>query len=121
MESDIYRAFPNAVYKSGDEVENIVNSHNYLGKHGWKAIGDAIRELAGFASVVSHFRHYLCAINMNYYTNAELAGIYFICGLVNENGRAAVRLYEERYPTIWQPNHQTLAHVHQNLVVHGSF
>ncbi|GFX00424.1 uncharacterized protein TNCV_2090741 [Trichonephila clavipes] len=65
---------PNAVSKLGGVVENIVRSQNYIGKHGWKAIGDAVRELA-----------------------------------------------RERYPTRRQPNHQTFARVHQNLVERGSF
>lgn len=58
---------------------------------------------------------------MNRYTNAELADIHFIYGLANGNGRAAVRLYGERYPTRRQPNHQTFARVHQSLAEHGSF
>ncbi|GFT67342.1 hypothetical protein TNCV_2360001 [Trichonephila clavipes] len=36
---------------------------------------------------------------MNRYTNAKLTDIHFIYGLSNGNGRVAVRLYEERYPT----------------------
>ncbi|GFW99734.1 hypothetical protein TNCV_3419641 [Trichonephila clavipes] len=60
-------------------------------------------------------------MNINHYTNAELANIHFIYGLINGNGRAAVRLYGERYPTRWQPNDQTYAEMHQNLAEHGSF
>lgn len=60
-------------------------------------------------------------MNMNRYTNAELADIHFIYGLANGNGRAAARLYRERYPTRRQPNHQTFARVHQNLANHGCF
>ncbi|GFX95674.1 uncharacterized protein TNCV_4886001 [Trichonephila clavipes] len=73
-EKGIYRVSPNAVYKLGGVVENIVRSQNYIGKHGRKAIGGAVRELA-----------------------------------------------RERYPTRRQPNHQTFARVHQNLVERGSF
>ncbi|GFW07589.1 DUF4817 domain-containing protein [Trichonephila clavipes] len=51
----------------------------------------------------------------------ELAEIHFIYGLADGNGRADVRLYRERYPTRRQPNHQTFARVHQNLVERGSF
>ena len=31
-----YKMSPNAVYKLGGELENIVRSHNYIGKHGRK-------------------------------------------------------------------------------------
>ncbi|GFU83525.1 hypothetical protein TNCV_4217851 [Trichonephila clavipes] len=68
-----------------------------------------------------HFRHGQSAMNMNRYTNSELVDIHFIYDLANGNGRFAVRLYGERYPTRRQPNHQTLARVHQNLAEHGSF
>ncbi|GFX11297.1 hypothetical protein TNCV_2803611 [Trichonephila clavipes] len=37
---------PNAVYKLEGEVESIVKSRNYIGKHSRKAIGGAVRELA---------------------------------------------------------------------------
>ncbi|GFS48443.1 hypothetical protein TNCV_2297631 [Trichonephila clavipes] len=37
-------------------------------------------------------------MNMSRYTNMELAAVHFICGLANGNGRAGVRIYEERYP-----------------------
>ncbi|GFV65029.1 hypothetical protein TNCV_763711 [Trichonephila clavipes] len=58
---------------------------------------------------------------MNRCTNAELVNIHFICYLVNGNGRVAVQLYEERYPTRRQPNNQTFPRVHQNLAEHRSF
>ncbi|GFS76946.1 hypothetical protein TNCV_3756211 [Trichonephila clavipes] len=53
--------------------------------------------------------------------NAELADIHFIYGLANGNGRVAVQLYGERYPTRRQSNHQTFTRVHQNLVEHRYF
>ncbi|GFX02091.1 DUF4817 domain-containing protein [Trichonephila clavipes] len=68
-----------------------------------------------------HFRHGQRAMNMYRFTNSELADIHFIYGLADGNGRVAVRLYRERYPTRRQPNHQTFARVHQNLVERGSF
>ncbi|GFX88500.1 DDE_3 domain-containing protein [Trichonephila clavipes] len=51
-------------------------------------------------------------MNMNRYTKAEFADIHFIYGLANINGRVAVRLYGERYPSyycqLFLPlNHQT--------------
>ncbi|GFW46040.1 DUF4817 domain-containing protein [Trichonephila clavipes] len=60
-------------------------------------------------------------MNMYRFTNSELADIRFIYGLADGNGRAAVRLYRERYLTRRKPNHQTFARVHQNLVERGSF
>ncbi|GFV90695.1 hypothetical protein TNCV_2224111 [Trichonephila clavipes] len=66
----------------------------------------------------SHFRYGQCAMIMNRYTNVELVNIPFIYGLTNGNGRVAVRLYGERYPTRWQPNHQTFA---RGVSERGSF
>ncbi|GFX08369.1 hypothetical protein TNCV_3268581 [Trichonephila clavipes] len=60
-------------------------------------------------------------MNLNHYTNAKLADIYLIYGPANGNGCVAVRLHGERYPMRRQPNHQTFARVHQNLVEYGSF
>ncbi|GFT41032.1 DUF4817 domain-containing protein [Trichonephila clavipes] len=66
-----------------------------------------------------HFSHGQRAMNMYRFTNSELADIHFIYGLADGNGRADVRLYRERYPTRRQPNHQTFARVHQNLLHEG--
>ncbi|GFV88974.1 DUF4817 domain-containing protein [Trichonephila clavipes] len=60
-------------------------------------------------------------MNMYHFTNLELADIHFIYGLADGNGRAAVRLYKERYSTRRQPNHQMFAGMHQNLVERGFF
>ncbi|GFU62335.1 DUF4817 domain-containing protein [Trichonephila clavipes] len=68
-----------------------------------------------------HFRHGQRAMNMYRFTNSELADIHFIYGLAEGKGRAAVRLYRERYPTRRQLNHRTFTRVHQNLVERGSF
>ncbi|GFV97551.1 hypothetical protein TNCV_2040591 [Trichonephila clavipes] len=48
--------FPNEVYTLGEEVENIVISHNYIGKHGRKQTGGAVREKSWSALVVSSFQ-----------------------------------------------------------------
>ncbi|GFX07671.1 hypothetical protein TNCV_4159401 [Trichonephila clavipes] len=69
----------------------------------------------------THLRHGQIVINMNCYMNAKLADIHFIYSLANGNERAAVQLYEERYPTRRPSNHGTFAWVHQNLMEHGSF
>ncbi|GFU19736.1 hypothetical protein TNCV_3960841 [Trichonephila clavipes] len=68
-----------------------------------------------------HFRHGNRVMNTDRYTNTELADFHYIYGLANGNGRVAVRLYEERYPTKLQANHQTFTWVHQNLVEHETF
>ncbi|GFV90764.1 hypothetical protein TNCV_2323331 [Trichonephila clavipes] len=82
----IYRVSPNATYKLRGEVEYIMISPNYIGKHGRKAVGDSVRELAR-----SHHHGFLIsdhgqsAMNMNFY-NTELADIHFIYGLANGKG-----------------------------------
>ncbi|GFX46219.1 uncharacterized protein TNCV_2298681 [Trichonephila clavipes] len=91
----IYRVSPNATYKLGWEVENIVRSHNYIKVHRRKAIGGAVRELTMSKHVVSSFQ---TEMNMNRYTSTKLADIHFIYDLANGNGCVAVRLYRERYP-----------------------
>ncbi|GFX82473.1 hypothetical protein TNCV_2166211 [Trichonephila clavipes] len=68
-----------------------------------------------------HLIHGQRAMSMNRYTNAELVDILFNYGPADGNGRVAVRLHGERYPTRWQLNHQVFARMHQNLVEHGSF
>ncbi|GFU69542.1 uncharacterized protein TNCV_1351021 [Trichonephila clavipes] len=45
-----------------------------------------------------HFRYGPLAMNMNRYTNTELADIHFMYGLANGNGRVDVRWYGSRYP-----------------------
>ncbi|GFW58528.1 hypothetical protein TNCV_718281 [Trichonephila clavipes] len=47
---------PNAVYKLGGKVQNIVRSHNYIVKHGRKAISGAVCELSRSEHVVSSFQ-----------------------------------------------------------------
>ncbi|GFU70893.1 hypothetical protein TNCV_2206101 [Trichonephila clavipes] len=42
--------------KLGRKVENIVRNHNYIGKHGRKAIGGAVSELARSAHIVRSFQ-----------------------------------------------------------------
>ncbi|GFT88940.1 uncharacterized protein TNCV_907221 [Trichonephila clavipes] len=82
----------------------------------WTSRLDYIRASRGSPMPEIIFKiHGQRAINMNSYTNAELADIHFIHGLANGNGRVAVRLYREKYPTRRQPNHQMFARVHQNL------
>ncbi|GFV86324.1 hypothetical protein TNCV_1468871 [Trichonephila clavipes] len=46
-----------------------------------------------------HFRHGQSAMKTNCYMNAELAHIHFIYGQAYGNGRVAVRLHQEKYPT----------------------
>ncbi|GFU91282.1 hypothetical protein TNCV_4366271 [Trichonephila clavipes] len=68
-----------------------------------------------------HFRNGQRAMNMNRYTNAELADIHFLYHVGSGNGCVDVRLYGVIYLTRGQPNHQTFAQVYQNLADHGSF
>ncbi|GBN01270.1 hypothetical protein AVEN_222628-1 [Araneus ventricosus] len=44
-----------------------------------------------------------------------------VYGLNNINGRVAVQLYRERFPSRRIPNPQMFAHVHQNISEHGFF
>ncbi|GFW39682.1 hypothetical protein TNCV_3188531 [Trichonephila clavipes] len=60
-------------------------------------------------------------MDLNRYTNTELADIHFIYGLANLNGRVVIWLYGERYPARRQPNDLTFNQVHPNLAEHGSF
>ncbi|GFU94717.1 hypothetical protein TNCV_3386061 [Trichonephila clavipes] len=66
-------------------------------------------------------RHGQRVMNMDRYTNAELADIHFNYEPANRNGRVAICLHWERFPTRWQSNAQTFAWVHQNLEEHRSF
>ncbi|GFX31182.1 hypothetical protein TNCV_2026831 [Trichonephila clavipes] len=84
-------------------------------------IRGTVHEIARSAHVVSSFQNEQRAMNINRYTNAKLAGIHFIYGLANRNGHVAIRLCGERCTIRWQPNHQTLARVYQNLAKRGSF
>ena len=84
-------------------------------------MGDTVCKLARLVRVVSHFGNRQRAMNMIRYTNAELVNIHFIYGLANENGRAAVPLYGERYSMQRQPNYQKFTRVLQNLAEHRFF
>ncbi|GFW82835.1 uncharacterized protein TNCV_3494051 [Trichonephila clavipes] len=66
-----------------------------------------------------HFRYGQRVMNVNRCTNAQFGDIHFIYDPAN--GRVAVQLYWERYPTRRQPNHQTFTQGRQNLVEHGTF
>ncbi|GFS61580.1 hypothetical protein TNCV_4312591 [Trichonephila clavipes] len=109
------------MYNLGGEVENIVRSHYYIGKHGRKAIGGAVRELARLKHVVSSFQTWTACDKKGSLHDPELADTPFIYDLTNGNGHVGVRLYGERYPTRWQLNHPTLTRVHQNLAHHECF
>ncbi|GFT47268.1 hypothetical protein TNCV_3748791 [Trichonephila clavipes] len=51
------------------------------------------------------------AVSVIRHINTELVDIHFIYGLANGNGRAAIHLYRERYPTRRQSNHQTFVRI----------
>lgn len=58
---------------------------------------------------------------MERYTNSELADMHLAYGAAGCNGRAAQRLYAERYPNRQIPCHAFFARVHQRLSTTGSF
>ncbi|GFW50948.1 DUF4817 domain-containing protein [Trichonephila clavipes] len=55
------------------------------------------------------------------YTNAEKADMILAYGVTDCNGRAAQRLYAERYPVRRTPAHTMFARLHQQLCETGSF
>ncbi|GFX04498.1 hypothetical protein TNCV_900281 [Trichonephila clavipes] len=57
-------------------------------------------------------------MSMNRYTNAKLADVQRPSQL---KWTCCCSVDGERYPTRWQPNHQTFTRVYQNLAEHGSF
>lgn len=57
---------------------------------------------------------------MQRYTNGELADMHFVYGIAEGNGRAAERIYRERFPDRHQPHHSLFARVHRNLCNYGS-
>ncbi|GFX08397.1 hypothetical protein TNCV_3268861 [Trichonephila clavipes] len=60
----VWKVSPNAVYKLGGEVENIVKNHNYKAKDERKAIGNAVLELIG--------ERYPMARQLNHQTFAQV-------------------------------------------------
>lgn len=58
---------------------------------------------------------------MERFTNAELADMHLAYGAADCNGRAAQRLYAQRYPRRQTPGHAYFARLHQRLSDKGSF
>lgn len=58
---------------------------------------------------------------MEEFTNAEMADMHIVYGEVHCNGRAACRLYAERYPNRRVPNYRMFASLHRNLCEYGAF
>ncbi|GFV36522.1 hypothetical protein TNCV_2260411 [Trichonephila clavipes] len=113
---------PNAMSRLGGKVVNIVRSHNYIGKHGWKAIGDAVHELAGSEYMVFSFLTWTDCDDHEPLYESRIGGYpLHLRPSQRKWSYIAVRFCEERHPTRWQPNHQTFTWVHQNLVDYGSF
>ncbi|GFX90892.1 hypothetical protein TNCV_3167231 [Trichonephila clavipes] len=54
MKRDNTRVSPNVMYKLGREIENIVMSRNYIGKHGQQTKDGTVREFA--RHVISSFQ-----------------------------------------------------------------
>lgn len=55
------------------------------------------------------------------YTNTELAEMHLAYGAADCNGRAAQRLYAQRYPNRQTPSHIIFARLHRRLSNSGSF
>lgn len=55
------------------------------------------------------------------FSTEELADMHLVYGLAQGNGRAAHRLYTERFPMRRAPHHTLFARLHQNLRERGSF
>lgn len=58
---------------------------------------------------------------MEQFTNTEMADMHIVYGEVHCNGRAAARLYAERYPNRRAPNYRMFANLHRNLCEYGTF
>ncbi|GFU40127.1 hypothetical protein TNCV_3767891 [Trichonephila clavipes] len=97
----------NAVNKLGGEVENIGRSHNYRGNHGRKAIGGALYDLARSEHVVFSFQIWTACDEHESLYGHQISGYPLHLRPASVKGCVPVRLHGERYPTPWQPNHQT--------------
>ena len=52
---------------------------------------------------------------MNEFSNTEMAGIHYVYGAADGNGRAAARMYHERFPNRHQPSHVLFGQMHRRL------
>ncbi|GBM43281.1 hypothetical protein AVEN_220814-1 [Araneus ventricosus] len=77
----------NSTYKLGGEVENIDRNHNHIRKHSRKWTGGAVRTSPRSARACSSLQMQTDAVNMNRFTNSNLADILFMYDLTNTNGR----------------------------------
>lgn len=58
---------------------------------------------------------------MNEFSNAEMADMHYVYGAAAGNGRAAARMYLERFPNRRQPSHVLFGQLHRRLRESGSF
>lgn len=58
---------------------------------------------------------------MELYSNEEMADMHLVYGEASGNGRAAVRLYRQKYPNRRVPHHELFARLHRRLCEAGSF
>ncbi|GFY01223.1 uncharacterized protein TNCV_5076901 [Trichonephila clavipes] len=58
---------------------------------------------------------------MDDFTNSEKVDMHLMYGAVNGNGRASLRLYQERFPSRLMPNHGMFQRLHRQLYENGSF
>ncbi|GFU68636.1 hypothetical protein TNCV_4982421 [Trichonephila clavipes] len=111
---------PECPVQTWREVENIVKSHNYIGKHGRKTIGGIVRELARSARVVSSF-HTRTACDEQALYEHRVSGHLPHLPSSQRKWTGCCSVVWERYPTRRQLSHQMFAQVHANVAEHGSF
>ena len=92
-----YNLSPNAVYILGWEVKNIVKSRNCIKKNGWKAIGDAVRELQRTKHVVCLFQTRIVCNKNESLDEHQVGRNPLHLWPSQRKWFAAVRLYGEKY------------------------
>ncbi|GFV65294.1 RNase H domain-containing protein [Trichonephila clavipes] len=113
---------PNAVRKLGREVENIVRSHTYIGKHRRNAVGGAVRELTRSAQVVSSLQTWTACDEHESFYEHRVGGYPLHLRHCQQKWTCCCLVVWGKISNGWgQPNHQAFARVHQNLVEHISF
>ncbi|GFQ99258.1 hypothetical protein TNCT_534441 [Trichonephila clavata] len=53
--------------------------------------------------------------NMTSYTHRELADMHLVYGMANCNGREALRMYRQKYPSRKMPSRSFFATIHRRL------
>ncbi|GFR26730.1 uncharacterized protein TNCT_20431 [Trichonephila clavata] len=58
---------------------------------------------------------------MGDFTNSGKKDMYLMYGAANSNGRAALRMHQERFPSRHMPNHKMFQQLHRQLCENGPF